>query len=419
MSGQPTPVVTADPATTGATVITGLGVVAPNGLGVEAWWRATLSGQTGLARVSRFDPSGYAAQIAGEVNLDFAGLLPSRLLPQTDHMTRLALLAAEEALADAGADPRTLPDYDCGVLTAASGGGFEFGHRELEALWSKGGRYVSAYQSFAWFYPVNTGQISIRHGMRGAGGALVAEQAGGLDAVAQGRRNTRHGTPLMLAGGVDGSLSPWSWLCLTRSRRLSPCADPRRAYLPFDADASGWVPGEGGAFLVLETEQAAARRGARHRYGEIAGYAATFDPHPSSGRRPGLRRAIVLALADAGVTPDQVDVIFADASGVAELDRVEAEAIAEVFGPCAVPVTVPKTMTGRLLAGGGPLDLAAAVLALRDGIIPPTVQVDHPAHAELLDLVGADGRAARLACALVLARGHGGHNSAMVVRRCP
>lgn len=251
------------------------------------------------------------------------------------------------------------------------GGGFEFGQKELQALWGKGGKYVSAYQSFAWFYPVNSGQISIRHGLRGPGSAIVSEQAGGLDAIAKARRHVRSGTPLMVTGGVDGSLSPWSWLCIIRSGRLSLSRDPRSAYVPFDRRAQGSVVGEGGALLILEDAAQARERGAAHRYGEVAGYASTFDPRPGSGREPGLRRAIELALSDASMAPDDIDVVFADACGVPELDRIEAEALAAVFGPRGVAVTAPKTMTGRLLAGGASLDVATALLAIRDKVIPP------------------------------------------------
>ncbi|RDG35500.1 ketosynthase chain-length factor [Streptomyces corynorhini] len=396
-------------------MVTGLGVVSPNGLGTERYWAATLRGDSGIGRITRFDPSGYTSSLAGEITDFDPARLPNRLLPQTDLMTRFALVAAEEALNDAGADPRAMPDFAAGVVTAASAGGFDFGQRELEALWSRGGAHVSAYQSFAWFYPVNSGQISIRHGMRGPGGALVAEQAGGLDAVAKARRHVRDGTPLMLTGGVDGSLCPWGWLCMTRSGGLTGRTDPHRAYLPFSPDASGYVPGEGGALLVLEDPRAAAERGVRRIYGRIAGYAATFDPRPGSGRKPGLGRALRLALDDAGIGPADVDVVFADAMGVPTLDAVETQVLAAEFGPRGVPVTAPKTMTGRLLAGGASLDLAAALLSLRDQVVPPTVHVDSGDVPDTLDLVVGAPRSARLRHALVLARGHGGFNSAMVV----
>ncbi|GLZ43738.1 ketosynthase chain-length factor [Actinokineospora sp. NBRC 105648] len=399
-----------------APVVTGLGVLSPNGSGVDDFWAATLAGHSGVAPLTRFDASGYPSGIGGEVkDFDAAELLPGRLLPQTDHMTRLALVTAEQCLADADLDPRELPDFAVGVVTAASAGGMEFGQRELEALWGRGGAYVSAYQAFAWFYPVNTGQISIRHGMRGASSAIVTEQAGGLDAVAKARRHIDHGTPHMVAGGVDSALCPWGWLCMSRSGRVSTSTDPNRAYLPFDVEASGYVPGEGGALLVLEDPRAADRRGAPKRYGSVLGYASTFDPRPGSGREPGLRRAVELALDQAELAPGDVDVVFADASGVPELDRQEALALAAVFGTRGVPVTAPKTMTGRLLAGGASLDLAAALLALRDQVVPPTVNITHPAHGELIDLVTDQPRELPLTHALVLARGLGGFNSAMVL----
>ncbi|AYG82980.1 Actinorhodin polyketide putative beta-ketoacyl synthase 2 [Streptomyces hundungensis] len=395
-------------------VFTGIGVTAPNGLGTQAWWEATVAGESGIRPVSRFDASGYPATLAGEVpGFDAAEHIPSRLLPQTDHMTRLALTAAKEALEDSGADVAEMPPYSAGAVTAASAGGFEFGQRELQALWSKGGQYVSAYQSYAWFYAVNTGQISIRHGLRGPSGVLVTEQAGGLDAVAQARRQLRKGSKLIVTGGVDGAVCPWGWTAQLAGGRMSPVADPARAFLPFDREASGYVAGEGGAILVLEDAEAARERGARI-YGQLSGYAATFDPAPGRGGEPGLRRAAELALAEAGLSASDVDVVFADASGVPELDRQEEAALSALFGPRGVPVTAPKTMTGRLSAGGASLDLAAALLSIRDAVIPPTVNVTSPVAADALDLV-TEARRGAVRTALVLARGTGGFNAAAVV----
>jgi minimal PKS chain-length factor (CLF/KS beta) len=395
-------------------VVTGMGVTAPTGLGADEHWRSTRAGETGIGPITRFDASGYPARLAGEVpGFDPAEHLPSRLLPQTDHMTRLALVAADWALRDAGVRTEELPEFGMGVVTASSAGGFEFGQNELRALWSKGSQYVSAYQSFAWFYAVNTGQISIRHGMRGPSGVVVSDEAGGLDALGQARRHVRRGTPLVMSGAVDASICPWGWVAQLTSGSLSTGTDPGTAFRPFDAGAAGHVPGEGGALLVLEDAEAAAARGARS-YGRIAGYAATFDPRPGTGREPTLRRAVELALADAGLGAGDIDVVFADAAGTPEADRIEVEAITAVFGPRGVPVTAPKTMTGRLNSGAGALDVATALLALRDGVIPPTVNVV-PAPGYQIDLVTGAAREARLRSALVLARGHGGFNSALVV----
>lgn len=399
-----------------APVITGLGVVAPNGQDRESWWRATLEGTSGLGRISRFDPDRYPVRVAGEATgFDPAAHAPQRLVSETDAMTQYAFAATNEALADAAVVPEDFADLDMAVITANSSGGVEFGQRELQKLYREGPQAVGAYMSIAWFYAATTGQLSIRHGMRGPCGVLCSEQAGGLDALAQARRVLAKGTRLVLSGGTDASLSPYGLVCQLSNGRLSEEHRPERAYVPFDPDARGYVPGEGGAIFVVENrDDARAREGARI-YAEVAGYAATFDPRPGSGRPPGLRRAAELALADAALTPPEVDVVFADGYGVPELDRQEAEALTAVFGPGAVPVTVPKTMTGRLYAGGAALDVAAAVLALRDQVIPPSVNV-RPDPEHRLDLVVDRPREARLRTALVLSRGYGGFNAAVVLR---
>lgn len=397
-------------------VVTGLGVTAPTGLGLEAYWAATLAGHNAIGRITRFDPAGYPARLAGELpGFDAERLLPGRLLPQTDRMTRMALVAADWAFADAGVVPAELPDYEAGVITASHSGGFEFGQNELKALWSKGSQYVSAYQSFAWFYAVNSGQISIRNGLRGPSSVIVADQAGGLDAVAQARRQIRKGTRMVISGAVDASICPWGWVAQLAGGRLSESDDPGRAYLPFDDGARGHVPGEGGALLVLEDARHARDRGAPRIYGEIAGHASTVDPKPGGDRAPALGKAVERALADADVTPGEIDVVFADAAAIPQLDAIEAEVITKVFGPHGVPVTAPKTGTGRLYSGAAPLDLAAAFLSIRDGVIPPTIGSSASARHEL-DLVTGAPRPATVRRALVLARGQGGFNSAMVVR---
>ncbi|MDH6623531.1 act minimal PKS chain-length factor (CLF/KS beta) [Streptomyces sp. LBL] len=398
-------------------VVTGLSAVTPGGLGIESYWKSLLTGENGISEVSHFDSTRYPARLAGKIK-DFEARdhLPSRLLPQTDVSTRYALVTADWALADAGVGPDSgLDDYALGVVTSTAQGGFDFTHREFQKLWSEGPEYVSVYESFAWFYAVNTGQISIRNAMRGPSAALVGEQAGGLDAVGHARRTVRRGTRLVLSGGVDSALDPWGFASQLAGGLVSTVADPDRAYLPFDTDASGYVPGEGGALLVVEDAASARERGAERIYGEIAGYAATFDPAPGSGRPPALGRAAELALADAGLTPADISVVFADGAGVPELDRAEADAISRLFGRRGVPVTAPKALIGRLCAGGGPSDLAAALLALRDQVIPATGRTTSVPDAYGLDLVTDEPREAALSAALVLARGRHGFNSAVVL----
>jgi minimal PKS chain-length factor (CLF/KS beta) len=390
-------------------LITGLGVVAPTGIGATAHWDSLLAGRSGIGEITRFAADRYPVRLAGQVR-DFqpAAHVPDRLVVQTDRYTHFGLAAAGMALADAGLGPAELAElneYQLGVTTASSSGGAEFGQREIQALWRNGSGHVGTYQSIAWFYAATTGQVSIRHGLRGPCSVLATEQAGGLDALGQARRVLDDGARLVLAGGTDASLSPYGLTTQLSNGRLS-----RSAYLPFDERACGYLPGEGGAMLVLERPHS--QRGG---YGQILGYAATFDPAPGSGRPPTLRRAIEGALHDAHLTPADIDVVFADAAGVPELDAVEARALVDVFGPRAVPVTAPKTMTGRLYAGGAALDVATALLTLRRQVIPPTLGVDRLADDVALDLVRTRPRPAPLRTALVVARGYGGFNAALIV----
>ncbi|HUY52418.1 MAG TPA: ketosynthase chain-length factor [Streptosporangiaceae bacterium] len=398
-------------------VVTGIGIAAPNGLGTDNFWAATLRGQSGIDTLRRFDVSGYPSRLGGEIDgFDPADHLPGRLIPQTDRMTQIALAASDWALADAGVAAETYDTTQMGVATAGASGGLEYGQRELDTLWTAGPQHVSVYMSFAWFYAVNTGQISIRHGLRGPAGVVVSDQAGGLDAVGQARRNIRKGARLIVSGGMDSSFCPYGWVSRISAGTLSRSDDPSSAYLPFDVRAQGHVPGEGGAILVVEDAQAARARGAR-AYGEVAGYGATFDAAARHGGGRGLRRAVEAALADAGAAAADIGVVFADGSGTPEDDRAEAETITAVFGPGAVPVTVPKTMTGRMNSGGAPTDLACALLALRDGIVPPTINVRTIAPGYDIDLVIGQPRPWRPGAALVMSRGKGGFNSAIVL--CP
>lgn len=396
-------------------VVTGLGVVAPTGIGAEVHWQAVLDGKSGIGRITRFDPSQYPVRVAGEVPaFDAVDQVPGRLIPQTDRWTHLALRATDEALDDAGLRPSELPEYEMAVVTSSSSGGTEFGQHEMERLYLKGPSWVGAYQSIAWFYAATTGQVSIRHGMRGPCGVLCSEQAGGLDSLGQARRLLDSTARMVVSGGTDSSLCPYGLVAQLSSGTMSTVDDPGRAYLPFDADASGHVCGEGGAILIVESTSGAGERAAAG-YGAIQGYAAGFDPQPGIGRPPALRRTIERALDDARLNPSDVDVVFADGAGSVPADLAEADAISEVFGPGAVPVTVPKALTGRMYGGGAALDVATALLAIRDGVIPHTAATTRLAPGCSIDLVSTGPREARLRTALVLARGHGGFNAALVL----
>lgn len=394
--------------------LTGMGVLAPTGTDVESFWKATAEGVSAVAPVTRFDPTGFPVQVGGEVSaFEPKAVIEGKYLVQTDLWTQFALAVGDDALRDADLDLGALDPYQMGVLMCAYAGGVEFGQREIEALWSRGPRHVGPYQSIAWFYAASTGQVSIRRGLKGPCAVLVNDEAGVLDAFGHAGRAIARGTPMMLVGGTEAPLtSPFSLACQAPTGLLSTSNDPKAAYRPFSSSARGYVPAEGGAAFVVEDAAGADARGARTR-ALVLGQATTFsgagvfDPDED-----GLERAVRDALERANRSPRDVDVVFADALGVPAADAAEAAVLQRVF-PAGVPVTAVKAGFGRAYAGAGALDLAAAVLSLEHGWVPPTPNVDDVAHD--IDLVVGAGRETAVGTALVVSRGFGGSNSAVVL----
>ncbi|WP_138732795.1 beta-ketoacyl synthase N-terminal-like domain-containing protein [Modestobacter excelsi] len=402
-------------------LVTGIGVVAPTGVGVEAHWSSLVRGEPAIRPIEGFDTDQYGVTLAGQIrDFDPKAFVAPQLMVQTDRWTWTSLAAATLAAQDAGYEA---PEdaYATSVFLAAGSGGNEFSQHEIQGLWAKGPKSVGAYQSIAWFYAASTGQLSIRDGYKGPSGVVVSEGAGGLDSIGWARRVARRGTPAVLVGGTEAGVTPYALLCQATSGRLSTATRPEDAYKPFDHRANGHVIGEGGAILLLEEPGAARARGARQVWGEVAGYGATHDAHHHEDPAPDATqyaRAIRLSLADAGVTPDEVDLVLADGAGVPELDALELEALQRVFGGRAtpVPVTAPSSWTGRLMAGGSALNVATALLAIRDGIVPGTAHLDDPVDAPGVDLV-QQNRVQDVGTVVVLARGFGGFNSSLVLRR--
>ncbi|MEU3726638.1 beta-ketoacyl synthase N-terminal-like domain-containing protein, partial [Streptomyces sp. NPDC031705] len=263
------------------------------------------------------------------------------------------------------------------------------------------------------------GELVQGRGFKGPCGVVASDEAGGLDAFAHAARGIRQGSRAMLVGATEAPLAPYSVVCQLGYEGLSTAEDPERAYRPFTAKACGFVPAEGGAMFTVEDAAAAERRGAPVR-ALVAGHAATFTgPGRPEESAEGLAHAIRGALREAGLAPEEVDVVFADALGTPEADAAEARAIREALGGygAKVPVTAPKTGTGRAYCAAGTLDAAAAVLALEHGVVPPTPNVFDVCHD--LDVVTGSARVAPLRTALVLSRGRMGSNAALVLRKGP
>ncbi|MGC4746234.1 beta-ketoacyl synthase N-terminal-like domain-containing protein [Micromonospora sp. DT201] len=405
--------------TTARAVVTGIGVVAPSGIGADAHWRTVLAGTRRTGPITLFDPSGYPTRHGGEVpGFTADSYADSRQLVQTDRWTHLGFAATRLALADAGLPDQAPDPYGYAVTLASSSGGNLFGQRELQRLWGGSSRTVGAYQSIAWFYAASVGQLSIHHQFKGPSGVLVAEAAGGLDSLAHAARAVRRGTPVVIAGATECPLSPYALACQLRSGLLSDVSDPERAYRPFDATASGYLPAEGGAVFVVEELGHALARGARV-YGEVSGWGSTHDAAHTTAESAGdpvqYARAMRLALDRAGVAAAGIDVVLPDALGVRRYDRSEAEALRAVFADRPPPVTTQKPLTGRAYQGGSALDVATALLAFAHDTLPASAGPNEVAEGCELDFL-REHRQPRSRLALVCARGFDGFNSALVLR---
>lgn len=319
------------------TVVTGIGVVAPNGTNTEAFWKRTQEGMSVLDRVTREGCEDLPLHIMRRGPRLRPGRAHRGALPRPDRPVH----ALRDGRGRHG--PGRRPARPRGLRGPAvrrgrghrgrSSGGGEFGQRELQRLWGQGSTYVGPYQSIAWFYAASTGQISIRGGFKGPCAVVASDEAGGLDAIAHADRSVRRGTDAVVVGAAEAPLAPYSVVCQLGYRDLSAAQDPTRAYRPFTSDACGFVPAEGGAMFVVEEEESARERGARVR-AEVAGHAATFTTAAHwEESREGLAHAIEGALREAGCAPDEVDVVFADALGSPAADRAEALALADALGP--------------------------------------------------------------------------------------
>lgn len=389
--------------------ISGVGVASPHGSTVSKLWRSALRGDVTINEVSAFDVSSYRASLGGEVTDFSLEDVPGMLRPRTDRSTQLALVAAQRALESAADDYHQTDPYRRSIVTANSAGGYAFGEKELRHLYQRGSSYVSTAQSYAWFYAVNTGQLSIRYGFKGRCSTLVADAAGGLDAIWEGARLLLQGQEIVLTGAIESFFSPLAWVSMESTGRVSERRRPSESYLPFDERAEGFVPAEGGAYLLLSPNRPDVTVGKALR---ISGHGKSMMVDEPDSRA--LVRAIRLALASAELRPQDIDVVFADGAGVKSEDDQEAAAITEVFGERGVPVTVPKTGFGRAGSGAGALDSVLAALTLRSKTIPPTPGVSIK-NGTGLDLVTARRKLPSARHALVLARGVPVFNSALVI----
>ncbi len=404
-------------------VITGIGTVNPLGNTVSESWSAVQAGQCGIGPITRYDTAEMKVKLAGEVkNLDIGSLLGRRDAKKMDRFTQLALVAADECVSDSGLDREEEKLDRRGVIFSSGIGGFETVGEAHKRGSERGWDTVSPFMIPMIISNMAAGHMAIRYGFQGMCSCVVTACAGGTNAVGDAFRHIRDGyAEVMLCGGAEAAVTPLAMGGFTAMKALSESTDPLRASIPFDAERSGFVMGEGAGALLLEEYGHAQARGARI-YAEVIGYGANCDAHHITAPAPGGAggaACMAQALTDAGVEPEAVDYINAHGTSTPLNDASETAAIRAVFGGHAgkLMVSSTKSMTGHLLGAAGAVEAIFTVLALKDGFVPATIGYQVPDPACDLDIVPNQGRRAELRLALSNSLGFGGHNAAIVLKK--
>jgi 3-oxoacyl-[acyl-carrier-protein] synthase II len=401
-------------------VVTGMGVVSPlGGVGINAFWDGLTHGRSGVRRITRFDPSPYPSQIAGEIpDFDASAHLPRRDIVRTDVFIHYALISAQAALADSGVKVDGQNER-VGVSIGTGMGGIPLLLSSWDTLQREGMAGVSAYALPGSLPNMAAGWVSMRSGARGPIFSPTTACAASSQAVGDAFRAIQRGdADVMLAGGTDALIHPLVIAGFSSIRALSTRNDtPTLASRPFDKDRDGFVLAEGAGTLVLELMEAAQARGARI-YAEVLGYGLTADAnHPTASSSDGPARAMRLALADARLAPEAVDYVNAHGTSTPLNDQHETEAIKAVFGEHArrLAVSSIKSMTGHLVGAAGGVEAIATVLALHHGVLPPTINYTTPDPACDLDYVPNQARRVPIRVAMSNSFAFGGTNAILVL----
>jgi len=405
-------------------VITGLGLVTPIGIGRDAFWTSLKNGANGIGAVTRFDPSSLTTKIAAEVrDFDALNFMDRKSARHMDRFSQMAVAAAELALQDARFETGNIDPERIGVYVGSGIGGIETYEQQSKIMADRGPSRISPF-----FIPMLIGnmagsQVAIRWGLKGPNMCFVSACASSTNAVGEAFRVLQKGeADVMLAGGSEASITPLSFAGFCAMKAMSTNNEsPETASRPFDRDRDGFVMGEGAGILIMETLPHAVRRGAPI-LAEMGGYGTNCDAFHVVQPAPdglGAAAAMATAIGDADMEPEAIDYINAHGTSTDMNDRLETKAIKDVFSQHArnLAVSSTKSMTGHLLGASGAVELAAAVLAIINQWLPPTINLENPDPECDLDYVPRQGRPAVIGAALSNSFGFGGHNASLVVRQ--
>jgi 3-oxoacyl-[acyl-carrier-protein] synthase II len=405
-------------------VVTGVGLLSPLGIGTEVSWEGLRTARSGIGPITQFDAAAFSCRIAGEVKgFDPAQYIEKKEIKKMGRFIQFAIAASDCALRSSGLQITKDNAEQVGVYIGSGIGGFEVIEREHQTLLEHGPRRISPFFITATIINLASGWVSIRTGAKGPNSATATACTTSAHSIGDSFRIIQRGdADAMICGGTEACITPMGIGGFAAMRALSTCnAKPEAASRPWDRDRDGFVVGEGAGILILEELDSARRRNARI-LAEMVGYGASADAFhvtapPDDG--DGAYRVMRNALRDAGVRPDQVQYVNAHGTSTEVGDRVETEAIKRAFGEHAhkLAVSSTKSMTGHLLGGAGGLEAGITVLAIRDQIAPPTINLENPDPLCDLDYVPNQARPMRIECALSNSFGFGGTNGSLVFKR--
>ncbi len=409
-------------------VITGMGAVTPCGIGVDNFWNSLLNGKSGISLIESIDTEKHTVKIAGEIkDKDFnpEDYMSSKDANRMDRFTQFAMVAADEAIADSGIDEANIDPYRIGVLVSSAAGGFKTFEKNHMAMINKGPTKGSPFTVPMLIVDMASGRVSMKHGYKGVNKAVVSACATGSHSIGDAFRTIQYGdADAMVAGGCEATITTLGIGAFTAARTLSKRNDePTKASRPYDKDRDGFVMGEGAGVVVLEEYEQAKARGAKI-YAEIVGYGQSADAYDMVAPDPdgnGAIKAMELALADAGLKPEDIDYINPHGTSTGLGDVAESQAIAKIFGDKEknpnLLVSSTKSMHGHMLGATGAVEGIVCIKTITDGKVPPTINLDNQdEHVANLDYVPHKARDKKVHAALSNSFGFGGHNATLVFK---
>lgn len=404
-------------------VVTGIGAVTPIGNNVHDFWEGIKSGKCGIDEITRFDTSNYKVKFAAEIkNLNIEDYMEKREAKRLDRFSQLAIIATKEAMKDCGITSENTNMNKFGVVVGSGIGGLSTIEDQVKILIEKGPDRVSPFYIPMSISNMAAGNIAIETGAKGESLSIATACATGTHCIGEAYRLIKHGyQEAVIAGGVEGTISETSIAGFTNIKALSQATDKNRASIPFDKERSGFVMGEGAGILVLEDLEHAKKRGAKI-YAEVVGYGASSDAYHITSPAPGGEggaRAMVDAMNDAGIKPDDVTYINAHGTSTHLNDAFETAAIKTALGDAANKVLVSSTKgnTGHLLGAAGAVEAIVCIKAIQDSFVPPTINYQVPDEECDLDVVPNVGRNMEVKYTMSNSLGFGGHNSSVVIKK--